>query len=189
MKQNRNEILGYDKNTVYTNDIVKAIRDYHDWDGPYYQYDNSFSKQIIKEGFIKNGKRFGLWKEYHNNGKIKLDTMYDKAGKIVGHYREYHKNGKLKNKRENYKNYIKGTLYWVNGSIRRIYHESREGELKGLYLKYLRNGNLKSVSLCNNRNKWCLGYTSEQISKKNKTIKECYDVWVKDPTKENKEKS
>lgn len=39
------------------------------------------------------GKKIGEWKEYHENGKIKVEYKADDKGEIQGDYNEYHANG------------------------------------------------------------------------------------------------
>jgi len=57
-------------------------------------------KNMFK-GEFKDGKRDGLWEEYHANGTIS-DKGYYKDGKRYGYWEYYHSNGWLWMKR-NYK--------------------------------------------------------------------------------------
>ena len=53
------------------------------------------SGQLKEEGYWKDGKPEGLYKEYHENGQLKKEG-YWKDGKQKGLWKEYDENGQLK---------------------------------------------------------------------------------------------
>ena len=75
-------------------------------DGYFYKKFNDvpFSGKLngIWNGKIKDGRRIGLWKEYHENGQIKSKGKYI-SGKKEGYWENYHENGQIKSK-VNFKN-------------------------------------------------------------------------------------
>ena len=74
-----------------SNDDIKIYQDY---------YDNG---KLKTKGNKKNGKRYGLWKFYHENGQLKEERSFNNDGFLHGKWRLFHENGKLKSETE-YKN-------------------------------------------------------------------------------------
>lgn len=86
------------------------------YDGKYRHFK---SDRLVEEGFYKDGRKDGLYKEYYSDGeKVKKETPY-KEGKLNGIVKSYYTNGKPEKE--------KGYAMGVEDGIERIYdYESGE---------------------------------------------------------------
>ena len=93
-------------------------------DGIYYKkfIDGPFTGKIEgkEQGLIKNGKKEGLWIEYHTNGYLKSKGKFENGNK-EGTWVKYYSNKQLKSK-----------------------GKFENGNKEGLRIKYYSNGQLKS---------------------------------------------
>jgi len=133
---------------------------------PFVYYDNTGKK--VSEGFIRNGKPDGYWKNYYPNGNIMsegnrknylLDStwiFYDSTGNIVSmiNYKNGKKNGIKKDFmsdiviEENYVDDKKegiAKVFYKNGKIKLIKHYKNDVE-EGLYKEYDTDGNLITIA-------------------------------------------
>jgi antitoxin component YwqK of YwqJK toxin-antitoxin module len=74
-------------------------------------YRKSF-KEGLDEGNYKDGKLYGLWKSYWNNGELYY-SCYFKDGKLDGLFESFYENGQLEYK-ECYKNGEKVDMSYCN---------------------------------------------------------------------------
>lgn len=79
------------------------------------------SGSIKEKGKEVCGKKIGEWKEFHENGKVKVEYKADDEGKIQGNYNEYHANGTKA---------IEGSYSF--------------GEKRGLWTEYFETGEIKA---------------------------------------------
>jgi len=102
-------------------------------DGIYYKkfIDGPFTGKIEgkEQGLIKNGKKEGLWIEYHTNGYLKSKGKFENGNK-EGTWVKYYSNKQLKSK-----------------------GKFENGNKEGLRIKYYSNGQLKSKGDFINSNK------------------------------------
>lgn len=99
--------------------------------------------QLKAEGKYEDGKEVGVWKFYHENGRLSFEGEW-KDKKRVGLWKEYFANGKLMYEGE-YKDGKEIGLwkaYFENGQIESE-GEYREGEKVGLWREYFYDGQLK----------------------------------------------
>lgn len=95
-----------------------------------YRYHNGYllERQKINRR-NSDGLKHGVWKQFHPNGKLKIEEYYVN-GKLSGYYKEYDKKGaKIKE------------AYYLNGDI---VHEDVETEIDiSIRNEYFENGNMK----------------------------------------------
>ena len=78
------DTLNYRNNTFYSLNSEK----------PYsgHVFEPFWNGQFSMEGKIKNGKKDGLWKYYHENGQLQEEETY-KDDELDGPYKDYSPNG------------------------------------------------------------------------------------------------
>ena len=107
---------------------------------------NYYDDGILKSEFEKNdnGQLDGIYREYYENGQLKLECTY-KNGQLEGIAKEYYKNNQLSCEY----NFRDGKLdglckeYYESGKIKEEYY-CKNGEFEGTYKKYYTNGKEKS---------------------------------------------
>ena len=107
---------------------------------------NYYDDGILKSEFEKNdnGQLDGIYREYYENGQLKLECTY-KNGQLEGIAKEYYKNDQLSCEY----NFRDGKLdglckeYYESGKIKEEYY-CKNGEFEGTYKKYYTNGKEKS---------------------------------------------
>lgn len=94
----------------------------HYWVNPKWKQNvqENTNKKPANGGSFKNGKRDGFWREYYDNGKLKLEGNYV-VGERDGLWKEYHNSGHLK---------MEGTY--------------KDGKQDGLWKEYNYDGELQS---------------------------------------------
>ena len=107
---------------------------------------NYYDNGKLKSEFEKNdnGKLDGIYREYYENGQLKLECTY-KDGQLDGISKEYYKNNQLSCE-YNFKNgQLDGLCkeYYDSGKIKEEYY-CKNGEFEGIYKKYYTNGKEKS---------------------------------------------
>ena len=107
---------------------------------------NYYDDGILKSEFEKNdnGQLDGIYREYYENGQLKLECTY-KNGQLEGIAKEYYKNNQLSCE-YNFKNgQLDGLCkeYYESGKIKEEYY-CKNGEFEGTYKKYYTNGKEKS---------------------------------------------
>jgi antitoxin component YwqK of YwqJK toxin-antitoxin module len=112
-------------------------------DGYHKSYFKDNVNQVQFEINIIDGKREGLYAEYHKSGAVKIKRNY-KKGELHGSHVEYHENRTIRHK-TNYKNDIqfgKTLSFYKNGNIFREFNLVN-GKYEGEIREYFNNGNLK----------------------------------------------
>ena len=107
---------------------------------------NYYDNGILKSEFEKNdnGQLDGIYREYYENGQLKLECTY-KNGQLEGIAKEYYKNNQLSCEY----NFRDGKLdglckeYYESGKIKEEYY-CKDGKFEGTYKKYYTNGKEKS---------------------------------------------
>lgn len=103
-------------------------------------------EQIAEEGYYKNGKKTGIWKEYFCNGNLKNSVTFEN-GKPSGIASIYYENGKIQesglfiNNRWTGKYY----LYYDNGSIQHEFYFNEKGKREGKQYYYYKSGNIAII--------------------------------------------
>tara|TARA_R110002073_G_scaffold313380_2_gene485241 strand:- start:2174 stop:5473 length:3300 start_codon:yes stop_codon:yes gene_type:complete len=122
-----------------------------------YTYNND--DELKSYGPVKNGKEYGDWKFYDDNGHPLAEGSYNDKGERHGNWKWFHKNGKVKETAT----YVNGKadgrnlIYFKNGKLKadgNIVNNALEGEYK-LYndngalheTKNFKNGNLEGPYL------------------------------------------
>lgn len=114
-----------------------------------YYKENRDNGELRREGFYKNNKRVGFWKDYHENGKIYKVYSYSDNGKLTGLDKQYSVNGILTRETIlNEQGQLIRKLFSENEILYAKYHvvPSKNGEWffkQGLYEEYFENGSLK----------------------------------------------
>lgn len=102
------------------------------------------NKKLLAEGtFINDSIKHGYYKEYYENGNIKLEQQYF-YGKLNGIEKFYYESGNLKHI-GSLKDGIKDSIwliYYENGSIEKK-NNYKKNQLFGEQLRYYENGKLK----------------------------------------------
>ena len=112
-------------------------------DGAHKSYFKDNVNQVQFEINIIDGKREGLYAEYHKSGAVKIKRNY-KKGEPHGSHVEYHENGSIRYK-TNYENDIqfgKTLSFYKNGNIFREFNLVN-GKYEGEIREYFNDGNLK----------------------------------------------
>ena len=107
---------------------------------------NYYDDGILKSEFEKNdnGQLDGIYREYYENGQLKLECTY-KNGQLEGIAKEYYKNNQLSCEY----NFRDGKLdglckeYYESGKIKEEYY-CKDGKFDGTFKKYYTNGKEKS---------------------------------------------
>lgn len=107
---------------------------------------NYYDDGKLKSEFKKNdnGQLDGIYREYYENGQLKLECTY-KNGQLEGTAKEYYKNKQLSCE-YNFKNgQLDGLCkeYYESGKIKEEYY-CKNGKFEGTYKKYYTNGKEKS---------------------------------------------
>lgn len=91
-----------------------------------------------------NGKLEGIYREYFENGQLKLECSY-KNGELDGISKEYYKNNKLSCEYHFKDGKLDGLCkeYYESGKIKEEYY-CKDGKFEGTYKKYYTNGKEKS---------------------------------------------
>ena len=93
------------------------LKDLVERDGIYYKkfIDGPFTGKIEgkEQGLIKNGKKEGLWIEYHTNGYLKSKGKFENGNK-EGLRIKYYSNGQLKSKGDFINSNKEGSWEWYN---------------------------------------------------------------------------
>ena len=112
-------------------------------DGKWTVYSKEKSNLILSEGIYLNNKKFGLWKYYNNEGKLRKTCEF-KNGKITGTSKRYHENGKLNIKiTHQTKHSFEFEFYNESGNIDNKGQYSKGGK-NGVWTKYYNDGKIKS---------------------------------------------
>jgi antitoxin component YwqK of YwqJK toxin-antitoxin module len=96
-----------------------------------------------EEGSYQNGRKVGLWKVYHPNGKLKSEITFV-SGRPKGPYTTYFSNGQIEEK-GNWslvKNYGKFVRYYEDGTIHQEFEFNESGKRTGTQKYYHPNGKL-----------------------------------------------
>jgi len=106
------------------------------------QYENG---QLKDERNGKDGKRDGLWKEWHKNGQLKMECNY-KDGSRQGIYKTWYEDGQIKEE----KTYVNGEAdglyrqWYKNGQLSQECTLISEVHAIGLFRTWYDNGQIKS---------------------------------------------
>ena len=103
-----------------------------------------FGDMKMDLGYIKNGKKEGLWTWWFENGEKKNEGTF-KDGKENGLHKWWYENGH-KSEERTYKNGIKEGLWtkWYNNGQKGIEETYKDGELDGLETHWYENGQKSS---------------------------------------------
>ena len=103
-----------------------------------------FGDMKMDLGYIKNGKKEGLWTWWFENGEKKNEGTF-KDGKENGLHKWWYENGH-KSEERTYKNGIKDGLWtkWYNNGQKGIEETYKDGELNGLETHWYENGQKSS---------------------------------------------
>ncbi|GAB2770242.1 MULTISPECIES: tetratricopeptide repeat protein [Hymenobacter] len=93
--------------------------------------------------FTEAGKRTGLWREYHPNGRVAKEMNYDTEGRYEGRYVEYFDNGALSVEGTYKAGQIVGQakLYHYCGEVREV-RPYQNNDVTGEVISYYPNGKL-----------------------------------------------
>lgn len=98
---------------------------------------------IYEEGSYENGRKVGVWKVYHPNGKLKSEITFE-SGRPKGPYTTYFPNGQIEEK-GNWsitKNYGKFVRYYEDGTVHQEFEFNESGKRTGTQKYYHPNGKL-----------------------------------------------
>ena len=104
---------------------------------------------LIREGFYKNNKKVGVWKNYHKNGKIYKVYSYSDDGKLTGLEKQYSEVGVLTRETNlNEQGDLVRKLYSDSSNVfaKYIVVRSTSGDWfmkQGAYKEYYENSSLK----------------------------------------------
>ena len=90
---------------------------------PGYRYD-----QVVEEGYYKDDKKNGKWKEYYENGNPKMQCNYV-AGEPNGYTKLYYESGFLREEGvwRNYRWVGMYKMYYESGQLQYFFHFNKEG--------------------------------------------------------------
>lgn len=106
-------------------------------------------KKLVTVYNMKNGKKYGIDREFHDDGGIRLEEFYDEAMPMGFRWRKsYYKYPEnIATIKTCYETYITDTLYYPDGKLKRIstvdFFHKRMGDFK----KYYENGNIEEESI------------------------------------------
>ena len=135
-------------------DANRLKQGYWIYRGKHIQVECFKPEQIVKEGYFKDDRRNGEWKEFFCNGNLKQIGAWN-MGVPKGSFKIYHENGKLKEAGESTGQKLVGsyTRFAENGQVivKKTYNSKgkQEGEVK----EYYDNGQLKVEYTANENGK------------------------------------
>lgn len=99
---------------------------------------------VVEEGEFQNSRKFGLWKKYYPNGKLKSEITY-KGSRPFGAYKLYYENGNVEEEGnwQRTKNTGAFKRYHENGKIAQDFVFTETGKRTGTQKYYYENGNLR----------------------------------------------
>jgi antitoxin component YwqK of YwqJK toxin-antitoxin module len=120
-----------------------------------YVYESNYTKKLLGYGKTFKDNKFGLWEQFHENGKLKSKGYYELFKEIdenistrkIGNWTDYHENGKIARKYQYLNNQLFEritTVYSQFDSLGNLLDSNNFINGIGLYREFYPNGRIES---------------------------------------------